>query len=62
MKIRPTSTQQQIFEDYQHPRYEFNEDESNKAKLIKPKPPTKEAIQKAKFIDKTFAWRNDARI
>ncbi len=59
MKIRPTSTHQQIFEDYQHPRYEFNEDE---AKLIKPKPPTKEAIQKARFIDKTFAWRNDARI
>ena len=62
MKIRPTSTHQQIFEDYQHPRYEFNEDETNTAKLIKPKPATKEAIQKAKFIDKSFAWRNDARI
>ena len=43
MKIRPTSTHQQIFENYQHPHSEFNEDESNKAKLIKPKPPTKQS-------------------
>ena len=62
MKIRPTSTHQQIFENYQHPPYEFNEDESSKAKLIKPKPATKEAIQKAQFIDKSFDWRTNARI
>ena len=31
-------------------------------KIVKPNPPTAEAIQKARFVDKTFAWRNDARI
>ena len=30
--------------------------------LKKPNPPTKQAINKAKFVDKTFAWRNDARL
>ena len=35
---------------------------SKEDELIKPKPPTKQAINKAKFVDKTFAWRNDARI
>ena len=31
-------------------------------RIKRPNPPTKEAIQKAKFIDKSFAWRNNARI
>ena len=47
MKLRPNLTQQQI---------------SKTNKLNKPKPPKKDQIEKAKFIDKTFAWRNDARI
>ena len=62
MKLRPNLTQQQIFEHYEHPKYEFNDDERKEAKLIKPNPPTQQAIQKAKFVDKSFAWRNDARL
>lgn len=47
MKLKPTLTQQQI---------------SNATNLNKPNPPKEEDVKKAKFIDKTFAWRNDARI
>ena len=47
MKLRPTLTQQQI---------------SETSKLNKPNPPKKQDKENAKFIDKTFAWRNDARI
>ena len=52
MKLRnhQFSTQPQIFENgnYKHPWYEH--------KLNKPNPPTKEAIEKAKFVDKTYEW------
>ena len=47
MKLNPHSTQQQTSKD---------------KKELKPNPPTKQAIDKARFVDKTFAWRNDARI
>ena len=50
MKLRPQlSIQPQIFEDgnYEHPWYKY---------LNKPNPPTKEAVEKAKFKDKTFVW------
>ena len=57
MKLRPNnnSTQPRIFDGgYEHPWYKF---------LNKPKPPTQEAIEKAKFVDKTYEWRrsNDIR-
>ena len=54
MKLRPHSlTQPQIFEGgYEHPWYKF---------LNKPNPPTQEAIEKAKFVDKTFLWGGDLR-
>ena len=57
MKLRnhQFSTQPQIFEKYKHPWYEHNERLDKKAKLIKPNP-TKEAIEKAKFVDKTYEW------
>jgi hypothetical protein len=51
MKLRPhNSTQPQIFENgnYVHPWYEY---------LNKPNPPTKEAVEKAKFKDKTYKWK-----
>ncbi len=55
MKLRnhQFSTQPRIFEgsDYEHPWY---------AHLKKPNPPTQEAIEKAKFVDKTFQWRGDS--
>ncbi len=54
MKLRPTqnSTQPQIFENgnYEHPWYKH---------LKKPNPPSQEAIEKAKFVDKTYHWSGD---
>jgi hypothetical protein len=40
-----TSIQQQIFKAEQE------------AYLIKPNPPTEEAIKRAQFIDKTYVWK-----
>ena len=47
MKLR--QSQPQIFKDggYEHPWYEY---------LKKPNPPTPEAVEKAKFKDKTYTW------
>ena len=59
MKLRnhQPSTQPRIFEGstYVHPWYEHTTD-----KLIKPNPPTKEAIEKARFVDKTYHWSRDS--
>ena len=67
MKLNPHSTRPQIFKNYQHPWYEYEDQQKafipNWEKNIKrPHPPTREAIEKAQFIDKTYAWRNDHRI
>ena len=59
MKLRnhQFSIQPQIFEKYKHPWYEYNERlEIKDAKLIRPNPPTKEAVERAKFVDKTYHW------
>ena len=63
MKLRPkrNSTQPQIFEQYEHPWYEFNDRQDKQAKLLKPNPPSKEAIERAKFVDKTYHWNGDIR-
>ena len=63
MKLRnhQFSIQPQIFEKYKHPWYEYNERlEIKDAKLIRPNPPTKEAVERARFIDKTYDWRGGA--
>ena len=55
MKLRnhQFSTQPRIFDGgYEHPWYKY---------LNKPNPPTKEAIEKAKFKDKTFHWNGGVR-
>ncbi len=55
MKLRnhQFSTQPRIFDGgYEHPWYKH---------LNKPNPPTKEAIEKAKFKDKTFHWDGGVR-
>tara|TARA_R100000808_G_C2120091_1_gene131595 strand:- start:871 stop:1086 length:216 start_codon:yes stop_codon:yes gene_type:complete len=71
MKLRPkTSTQPRIFEgsDYVHPWYDFNKVAlveyygDNSLQLNRPNPPTQEAMKKAKFVDKTFTWKHDARL
>ena len=57
MKLRnhQFSTQPRIFEGgYKHPWYEHA---SNK--LIRPNPPTVEAVKRAKFVDKTYHWSRD---
>ena len=52
MKLNPNSTQPPIFENgnYEHPWYTYE------ARLNRPNPPTPEAVEKAKFVDKTFTW------
>ena len=72
MKLNPNSTRPQIskhevvhpsettradiYEHYEHPWYKFNKEQDAKAQLIKPNPPSKEAIERAKFVDKTYVW------
>ena len=53
LRPRPSSTQPRIFDnsEYVHPWYEHADN-----KLIKPNPPTKEAVERAKFVDKTYRW------
>ena len=46
MKLNPNSTQQQTSE-YIHPWYQY---------LNKPNPPSKESVERAKFVDKTYHW------
>jgi len=58
------STQPRIFDGgYEHPWYKQTKEngcvrKSDKAIPIlnKPKPPTEEAIEKAKFVDRTYHW------
>ena len=55
MKLRnhQFSTQPRIFDGgYKHPWYKH---------LNKPNPPTQEAVEKAKFKDKTFHWDGGVR-
>ena len=55
MKLNPHSIPQQT-SNYVHPWYDYVD------KLNKPNPPTKEAIEKAKFVDKTYQWSGDNSI
>ena len=52
------SPQPRIFDGgYEHPWYKHLDKE-----LKSPNPPSKEAIEKAKFVDKTYQWSGDNRI
>ena len=68
MKLRQHqfSIQPRIFEgsDYVHPWYKHNEKVSlvdyygdNSYQLNRPNPPSKEAVERARFIDKTYEWK-----
>ena len=69
MKLRnhQFSIQPRIFEgsNYVHPWYEYNyknialvEYYGDKSlQLNRPNPPSKEAVERARFIDKTYEWR-----
>ena len=65
MKLKPNSTRPQIFNEYKHPWYAYQENgcvrRSDKAILIKPNPPSKEAVERAKFVDKTYHWSGSVR-
>ncbi len=53
--VHPTETSRKdIYQYYEHPWYKFNSAE----RLKKPNPPTEEAVKKAKFVDKTYQWKN----
>ena len=57
MKLNPNSTRPHIFDQWKHPWYEYNEKlEIKDVKLIRPNPPSKEPIERAKFVDKTYHW------
>ena len=59
MKLRQHqfSIQPRIFDGstYNHPWYQYIAEEDNK-KLNRPNPPSKEAVERAKFVDKTYEW------
>ena len=69
MKLRnhQFSIQPRIFEGstYSHPWYQHVAKENGCARksdkaipvLIKPNPPSKEAVERAKFVDKTYEWK-----
>ena len=59
LKQHQFSIQPQIFDGgYKHPWYEHNERlDREQTHLIKPNPPSREAVERAKFIDKTYEWK-----
>ena len=71
MKLRPNpnSTQPRIFEGskYVHPWYEYNYKNISLVEyygdqylqLNRPNPPSKEAVERAQFKDKTYHWQRD---
>ena len=52
------TTRADIYQHYEHPWYKFNKKEEEKAVLIKPNPPSKEAVERAQFVDKTYIWNS----
>ena len=69
MKLRnhQFSIQPRIFEGskYVHPWYKYNYENialveyygKDSLQLNRPNPPSKEAVERAKFVDKTYEWR-----
>ena len=60
MKLRnhQFSIQPRIFSGgYKHPWYEYMDTNTYEDKLIRPNPPSKEAVKRAKFVDKTYHWK-----
>ena len=69
MKLRnhQFSIQPRIFEgsEYVHPWYKYNYNNislveyygKDSLQLNRPNPPSKEAVKRAKFIDKTYEWK-----
>ena len=61
------SIQPRIFEgsEYVHPWYKYNYNNislveyygKDSLQLNRPNPPSKEAVERAKFVDKTYEWK-----
>ena len=68
MKLRnhQFSIQPRIFEgsEYVHPWYDYTKVAlveyygENSLQINRPNPPSKEAVERARFIDKTYEWRS----
>ena len=62
MKLNPNSTQQQTSDPrvWEHPwnrhMIAWDAEKELDKRYIRPNPPTPEAVEKAKFRDKTFTW------
>ncbi|MBP98975.1 hypothetical protein CMK18_23745 [Candidatus Poribacteria bacterium] len=65
MKLRkhlnPNLIRPATFNAYEHPWYLHLEKEDS-LKLNKPNPPTPQAVERAKFIDKTYQWSGNNSI
>ena len=63
MKLRPHSTQQETFKVWEHPwnkhMIAWDAEQEYDKRLNRPKPPSQQAIEKAKFVDKTYQWSRD---
>ena len=57
-----TSTQRQTFETPHQAAILWNPGPEvtygDQVKLIPPKPPTPEMVERAQFVDKTYVWKN----
>ena len=62
--VHPSETSRtDIYTEYEHPWYKFNKKQSKNAiQLNKPNPPSKEAVERAKFVDKTYHWSGSDNI
>ena len=63
LRPRPSSIQPRIFDGgYEHPWYTKSLEYygKNNLELYRPNPPSKEAIERAKFVDKTYHWDRDS--
>ena len=70
MKLNPNLTRpptSDIYQEWVHPLYEYENGCARRSdqltditdyesKLIKPNPPSKESVRRAKFVDKTYHW------
>ena len=68
MKLRPNLTQPQTsnMKVYEHPwnkhMIAWDAEKEYDFKLNRPNPPSKEAVERAKFVDKTFKWTHDVNL
>ena len=62
--VHPSETSRaDIYQHYEHPWYKFNNKQTTDAvELKRPNPPSKEAVKRAKFVDKTYQWSGSSSV